>query len=338
MSKIGYQMLSPAEKIAYQRFEKAFEFYSPAADFTGIDPSVNTTKVLGVALDDHPEVIYFNKSSIRTQTSSWGTQVLFDSAKFPLQAIAKQKQLNQALDKAIREIEWRNPLSDYDKLICIYEYIQDHVTYDHKELERISRGGDGMMEAHNAYGAMVNQLAVCDGIAGAFALLAQRMGFECSVISGTSLLHGPSSIGHSWNIIKLAGHYYHLDVTWDMSYKKSIGQYSYMYFCVNDDLIGTDHTWDISIAPFCSHDEYSFFKRNRCVANNLTQMSEIFTRIARSKQSVVHVRLEEGFPVPDPQDQYLLQKWLDAVSAARGGSSVSCIWSSTARCFIGIIK
>lgn len=338
MSKIGYQLLSPAEKSAYQRLEEAFASYSSTADLSGIDPSLDIKKLVDMTLGDHPEVFYFDKTRLKTRASAFGDrQLIFDDAVFPLQAVAMQKQLSKALDKAVQEIELLNPMTDYDKLICIYEYMQDHITYDYKELENISRGGHGTSDPHTAYGALINKKAVCDGISCAFALLAERMGFECYVTHGTSLLHGPSPIGHSWNIIKVGGKYYHVDATWDISYKNTIGQYSYMYFCVNDDLIGSDHTWDVNVSPFCSHDELSFYKKNRCFANNLTQMTEIFTRIARSKQSVVHVRLEEGFPVPDPQNQYLLDQWMKAISAARRGNGARGLWSETARCFIGII-
>ena len=131
MSRIGYNQLSAAEKKAYERFERAFNSYSSTVDSNGIDRNVDVMKVLQIALSDNPQVIYFNKTQIRISTSLFGgKQIHLIGAVFSSQARTIQKQLETAVTKAIEEIELLNPLSNYDKLICIYEYLQDNVTYE----------------------------------------------------------------------------------------------------------------------------------------------------------------------------------------------------------------
>jgi len=335
MSSIGYNQLSAAEKKAYEQFEQAFSCYASAVDSNGIDKTVDVMKVLQVALGDIPQVIYFNKTQIRLSASLLGgKQIHFSGATPSSQAKAMHKQLEEASSKAVEEIKLLNPLSNYDKLICIYEYLQDNVSYDEKELEACCRLGKSIRPmSHNAYGALVKKTGVCDGISSAFSLLAHKLGFECSVVSGRATFRTSGFSEHAWNIIKIADSFYHIDATWDINHKAETGDYSYEYFCVNDDSSNGEHNWDIKTTPICSREDLSFYKRNRCFANNLTQLDEIFARYAKSKQNVVRAKVADGIAIPNPEDQYLGQKLVDVATSVGRYAAIKYIWSKTSRCF-----
>ena len=225
-------------------------------------------------------------------------------------------------------------MSNYDKLICIYEYLQDNVTYDSKELEACCRLGRSVNPmSHNAYGVLVNKTGVCDGISSAFSLIAQRMGFECSMVSGRATFRTQGFSDHAWNIIKIAETYYHIDATWDVNHKEQTGEYSYEYFCVNDDSINRDHDWDVKTTPACSREDVSFYVRNRCFANNLSQLEEIFARYAKSKQKVVRAKIADGISIPEPEDQYLGQKLVNVASSVGRYAAIKFIWNKNSRCF-----
>ena len=335
MSRIGYNQLSAAEKKAYEQFERAFNSCSSTVDSNGIDRNVDVMKVPQVALGDNPQVIYFNKTQIRISASLFGgKQIHFSGAVSQSQARTMQNQLESTLTKAIEEIELLNPLSNYDKLICIYEYLQDNVTYDSKELEACCRLGRSVNPmSHNAYGVLVNKTGVCDGISSAFSLLTQRMGFECSMVSGKATFRTSGFSEHAWNVIKIADDFYHIDATWDVNHKEQTGEYSYEYFCVNDDSINRDHDWDITTTPVCSREDISFYIRNHCYANNLSQLEEIFARYAKSKQKVVRAKIADGIAIPKPEDQYLGQKLVNVASSVGRHAAVKFIWNKNSRCF-----
>ena len=331
MSRIGYNQLSAAEKKAYEQFEKAFYNCASSVDSNGIDRNVDVMKVLQVALGDNPQVIYFNKTQIILSVSLFGgKQIHFSGAVPSSQVRTMQKQLESALIKAVEEIKLLNPMSNYDKLICIYEYLQDNVTYDSKELEACCRLGRSVNPmSHNAYGALINKTGVCDGISSAFSLIAQSMGFECSMISGKATFRTQDFSEHAWNIIKIADAYYHIDATWDVNHKEQTGE----YFCVNDDSINRDHDWDIKTTPACLREDVSFYVRNRCFANNLSQLEEIFARYAKSKQKVVRAKIADGISIPEPEDQYLGQKLVNVASSVGRYAAIKFIWNKNSRCF-----
>lgn len=335
MSRIGYNQLSEAEKKAYVQFEKAFNSCASSVDSNGIDRNVDVMKVLQVALGDNPQVIYFNKTQIRLSSSLFGgKQIHFSGAVSASKAKVMQKQLEEAVFKVIEEIEILNPLSNYDKLICLYEYLQDNISYDEKELEACCRLGRSVNPmSHNAYGALINKLGVCDGISSAFALIAQKMGFECSLVNGKATFRTEGFSEHAWNVIKVVDTYYHIDATWDVNHKEQTGEYSYEYFCISDDSINRDHDWDIRSTPICSREDISFYVRNRCFANNISQLEEIFTRFAKSKQKVVRAKIAEGIAIPVPEDEYLGRILLNAASAVGRRASIRYAWNRNSRCF-----
>lgn len=335
MSRIGYNQLTAAEKKLYDIFESAFATYSPAVNYNGIGRNVDIMKVLGVALADNPRVVYFNKSQIRFSRSAFGTnQIHFSRAISPLQAKSMQTRLDEALNNAVEKIELMNPLSNYDKLICIYEYLQDNVSYDSKELDvcKVLRRDVNPL-SHNAYGALVNHTGVCDGIASAFSLIAQNMGFDCTSINGKAAFRESGFTEHAWNIIKVSDNFYHVDATWDINHKEQSGDYSYEYLCISDDSASRDHEWDVTAVPLCPREDISFYSHNRCIANSLSQIDEIFRRYSKSNQKIVRLKIADGIAIPAPEDKYLGQKLVDVAASVGRYSSVTYIWNKNSRCF-----
>ena len=95
--------------------------------------------------------------------------------------------------------------SDYEKVVAIYDYICDTVTYDDAAAES---GNDPL--AYTAYGALIEKSSVCQGYANLFYRLALDVGVDCRFIGGIG-----NGGNHGWNIVKLGDKYYNLDSTWD---------------------------------------------------------------------------------------------------------------------------
>lgn len=340
MGRIAYNQLTAAERKAYEQYEKAFRNYASSVDGNGIDPNVDIMKVLQAVLGDNPQVIYFNKTKLRVTSSLLGGRQIYFSDALPSSRAKKQQlELEQSLNKAVEEIELINPISNYEKLICIYEYLQDNVSYDSKEFEACCRLGKSINPlSHNAYGVLVKRSGVCDGISSAFSLIAQKMGIECTVVRGKALFRTLDFSEHAWNLIQIADNYYHLDVTWDINHKEHTGEYSYEYFCVNDDSINRDHDWDINTTPACSREDLSYYVRSRCFANNISQLEEIFARFAKSKQNIIRAKIADGIAIPEPEDAYLGQKLLSVAAKAGRYADIYYVWNKNARCFYAKFK
>ncbi|MCR5462502.1 MAG: InlB B-repeat-containing protein [bacterium] len=115
----------------------------------------------------------------------------------------------------------------YEKLQAIYDYIGSYVTYDDALLAITTNQSD--YQSFTAYSALVNGIAVCDGISSAFKLLCTIEGIECIEVIGCA-----KNTGHAWNKVKIGNAWYGIDATWS---RTTIGTDAYIrhtYFLVDE--------------------------------------------------------------------------------------------------------
>lgn len=108
------------------------------------------------------------------------------------------KQVNQQVAKVMKKLKL-NKKSDVKKVKLIHDWIANNCQYV-----------DGL----SAYDVFMTGKAVCQGYAGAFYKLATAAGMKCRIIRGKTYSNGTFE-WHAWNLVKVDGKWYHLDVTWD---------------------------------------------------------------------------------------------------------------------------
>ncbi|MBQ8568409.1 MAG: hypothetical protein IJ446_04245 [Oscillospiraceae bacterium] len=128
-------------------------------------------------------------------------------------------------------------MDDYDKLKLFHDSL----------IINCSSDIDGEY-ADTVYGALVDKKALCEGYARAFSYLCSRSGIENIIVTGTA------GEAHMWNMVKLDGNWYHVDVTWDHPDRLLSEHYPdmvlYNYFLVSDaDLTGSRTIDDRMFTP-----------------------------------------------------------------------------------------
>lgn len=103
----------------------------------------------------------------------------------------------EAMSKARDVAANNNYGSNYDKIKRVYKWVCDNVTYDYSYTQG------------SIYDAMIDGKSVCAGYAGTFQVIMEALGIECYINEGK--VNGQD---HAWNIVKLEGKYYFVDVTW----------------------------------------------------------------------------------------------------------------------------
>ena len=93
--------------------------------------------------------------------------------------------------------------------------------------------------ANDAYGALVEGQAVCDGYAGAYALACRLAGIRCGVITGTAVNASGTQENHAWNLVDFGDAAMLVDVTWDD--QDSLGRIEHSYFGLTDTWAAADH-------------------------------------------------------------------------------------------------
>ena len=123
-------------------------------------------------------------------------------------------------------------MSKTEIALAIHDYLALHTRYDYAAVESGSKDNPNM---YNAYGVLVNGLAVCHGYALAYIDLLRKVGVESYFVSSSNLNHG-------WNVINSGSGWYYSDVTWDDP-RPNIGEYTndgdYMGYCQHDYFMNT---------------------------------------------------------------------------------------------------
>ena len=143
--------------------------------------------------------------------------------------------------------------SEYDKAKAIYDYVRLNVTYDYSALV-IPEGETEEQKAerlkkHSTYAAAVNRKSVCQGYASMLYYMMRKAGLECRIVTGTATGSGNSTAeAHAWNIVRIDGVWYNVDVTWDSD------QGSDKYFLLTNNTISSTaygkHTPSVSFPGY----------------------------------------------------------------------------------------
>ena len=148
---------------------------------------------------------------------------------------AEEDAFEEKLDEIIAGLNLAGK-TDLEKILTIYGYVCDNVTYD-----------EAAEHCFTAYGALVDGKAVCQG----YALLLMRMldaaSIESEVVFGVS-----EGVNHMWNIVKLDGEYFLLDATWDSTDNRAC----YFWFLKGIDAF-EKHTPDGSYPIGTSRDDHA---------------------------------------------------------------------------------
>lgn len=147
--------------------------------------------------------------------------------------------MNIASERAAREImsNITSDMDDYDKLKYFHDYLVLNCENDTES-----------PYSETIYGALVQKKALCEGYAKAFSYLCNLAGIENTIVTGKT------KVAHMWNMVKLGGNWYHVDVTWDNPDDALHAEYPdvilYQYFMVTDSVIENNHTiWTYPAPP-----------------------------------------------------------------------------------------
>lgn len=200
-SKWGYNQLNDAQKQAYEAIFNAVKTHTESVDISSLKIRTSEIDKLYWAFDyDNPQFYALANGYGYSYYSSKG---YVSSIALKYSRTLEQEQnleasfltnANEALNAA------REYASDYDKLRSVHDWIINRTDY-------ILTGPVYKSEAD---GPIIYGKALCEGYSKAFMYLVQSLGFDCVCVIGEAN-GGP----HMWNMVKMNGTWYHVDVTFD---------------------------------------------------------------------------------------------------------------------------
>ncbi len=181
--------------------------------------------VISAYFGDHPQVYWIDNNF---EYAVGGTKTILQLYSFMSGPEIEQsaERLNTKAQAIFKTMSLK--LDEYDRELFIYDAVVNTCNYaeDVKNIKDNYR-------AFTSYGALVDEIAVCEGYSRLLQLLLGAVGIESYCVLGTG-----SYELHMWNCVKIDGSWYYVDATWGEDKEVGVG---YDYFNLTTEQLESDH-------------------------------------------------------------------------------------------------
>ena len=261
--------LSDSEKAVYdQIFNAISEFKESTGPLVSEINDDRCSDILNMVMMDNPNIFWCANPPgvLSVDSSGMVKNVIFKYCMDKSAAQSRNKKIEKTVKGFVSGI--KESMSDYEVALRAHENIIKLIDYDSIGLDLQKKDSDRFDKPDNLrsiYGVFVEKKAVCAGYARAYQYLLNRMGIECAYVKGPC----PDGVWHAWNIVKLEGDYYYVDVTFDDSSntderKNVSAEISYDYFCITtEELLKSRSIHKAGMYPECTATKCNYFVRSK---------------------------------------------------------------------------
>ncbi len=181
---------------------------------------------------DHPEIFWMDSyQAVSTLTDNINKHKKIEL--YYAYTEAESKEIKSRLEKNYLKIieEAREQETDFKKIKLVHDRLIQTTTYT-------KYGKDEVHEYQSIVEIFDSGNTVCAGYSFAFKFIMDELGIDSIVSRDVS--HANKSNNHSWNMVKLSGTWYNIDITWDGEKSKD-GVIAYNYFLEDNDSFYRTH-------------------------------------------------------------------------------------------------
>lgn len=176
---------------------------------------------------------YENMTRLEASIKQMGDEMNLQFSIDFLTTKEKEKYVDERVEEILSNIR-KEKLSQQDMIKAVHDYIVLNIEYS----------DDTQGSSHSTYTALTENKGVCQ----AYSLLMHKMlselGIEAQYIKGKA-----GGAAHSWNLVKVAGEWRHIDSTWDDPLDNKEDTIRYNYFLKTDKEMTKTHSWNTADYP-----------------------------------------------------------------------------------------
>ena len=242
---------------------------------------------------DHPEAFYVNiEYEVFTVKSVFGKDIEIKVKYTSDDKSVIKEQINTLKQKVDSIISSLSATTDIEKEIELHDKLCESIEYySYTDIKSIP------VDKHSAYGALIKNSAVCDGISKAMQILLDRCGID------NILVIGKIDEAHAWNLVKLDGEWYNLDLTSDKSIKSDAKYVIHSYFNITTLEIEKTHTIENKeVLPLAIDKSYNYYVyKDLCIKKTDNFSNKLKSIVDNNKNpKILEFSVEDGISdVPD---------------------------------------
>lgn len=278
----SYRYLDEKEKYIYDKLIEAIEANKSKVDFdSSYSVAAEDYYAVYQLIYNDENAIYYIDTTMQSAFKSPEKKIVTSANlfyKYTSEEIRQmQKTVEEESDRIIAEIT--PDMTEYDIVKYFYDYLAENVAYD-KDAEN----------CRNIYGVFADKKAVCSGYSKAFSYLCDKVGIETVLVKGDA-----DDVPHMWNMVKIGGEWYHIDVTYSVT-SSNLGKYvRYDYFCVSDDVVSSRNIYDQDYQyPKATAERCNYYVKNGLMADSWneaeTMLANRILAAAQNRELVAQIR------------------------------------------------
>ncbi len=201
----------------------------------------------------------------------------------------EDKYILETAQNVIKELKITDSMSEYEKEKAVYDWLVMYTVYDESQQAAIPAGTDLSQYNYWPYGVLKYHSAICVGNATTFKLFMGMLGIDCKII------HSTTQGEHAWNLVKIDGDWYHVDVTFDGRASKKP---SYAYFNVPDVIKqNSGYPWNAEDFPAATATKYSMAVQDCHTLKNLYELPKALFDAFKKDENHIFVKTEDFSPI-----------------------------------------
>lgn len=166
------------------------------------------------AVMSNPELFYVNTSFSYSYSGNSVYRITASYSADTAEIKRMTTRFNNEADRVLSLVD--DSMSDAEKAVVIHDELALSCSYSTNDLTKA-----------NAYDALVDGSAVCQGYSLAYSYLLSLSGIKTELVES-------SSMNHMWNRVLIDGSWYNVDLTWDDPVYDRPGHVSHKYFLLSD--------------------------------------------------------------------------------------------------------
>ena len=270
-----YGRLSAIGKTVYKAIASGIKAFSAEIALPFV-PQNEVSRAFDCVIWDNPLIFY---------TSSYTITRSLQKGQCRLQPnyLYSPQQVKQYTDEAMRYLRHFDPAqgkADNDKELFVHDFCLNNFKYDYAFGEH----------AYSVLGPVLKGTAVCEGIAKFVKLALDYLGVKNILVHGNASdpMHGTNN-KHAWNIVKISGQTFHLDVALNLTQKTFHNRYD--YFNLSDEEIKKDHSFGNEF-PKCETSDRDYYTVHGMIANSPAELGALIGNNLRQGKKITVAKLK----------------------------------------------
>lgn len=238
----AYETLTSEEKLVYnQMAECLFELKNEITISTRNESVAD--QAFQCLMSDHPEIFWTSAYELTSyKVSGMDTDYVFKPIY--IMSSTEVEEYQSIIDEEVKKCFQEMPSTDDEYAVAkyVFEYIILHTDYN-----------KNAQHNQNICSVFGEQESVCMGYSKAYQYLLQEQGIQSVIVAGES-----DDEAHAWNLVRLNGEYYYVDVTWgDPQFsaieEQDTGYIDYSFLGMDtEDLLKTHSIDNVFVVPECT--------------------------------------------------------------------------------------